>query len=1134
MLNKSPDLKDSDSRQRALVPDRSFIVQAPAGSGKTELLIQRYLRLLSCVDFPEEIVAITFTRKAAAEMQGRIMYALENACIDQVPKEDSTIVTDKLARRVYAQDKKCGWQLQNNPGRLRIQTIDALCAYLTRQMPFLSHFGAQPETLEDASELFQEAAARTLAELESGEAWSTAIATLLSHLDNDIPKARDMIASLLARRDQWLRHVTGELRRDELEGALKHIINTTLNSAIKLFPENLTDELLNCMRFAAETLTKENSISPITGCLGIKKLPGDTINDLAQWQGIVECLFTKNNEWRKQANKHIGFPAAGNNKIESEKRKEMKKRFSALLANLAMDKTLHAGLLDIKHLPPVTYKENEWQIIEALCELLILADAQLRVLFAEHNKIDFSGIEQGAIRALGSNDLPSDLVLHLDYQIKHILVDEFQDISINQYVLLQQLTAGWSEEDEHTLFLVGDPMQSIYRFREAEVGLYLNTWQEKRLGQIALTPLRIHVNFRSQEGIVDWVNNAFKEILPAEMDISRGAVPCEQAMAFHKTTTTNTVEVHPILGQANVRALEAEKIVDIITSIRQGNHAQKIAILVRNRGHLDEVVLHLKSAKLHFQAVEIEMLGQRPAIQDLLALTMALTHLADRIAWLAILRAPWCGLTLTDLLSLVGNDCDKTIWECIQINGDKLSKDGHARLIRLHDAIQIALQQERRCSLSRWVQSVWIKIGGPATVQEKTDLENTYTFFQLLEQFDDGGDLKARDQFIKKVSKLYAAPDVAADDSLQIMTIHKAKGLEFDVVILPGLDRSSGKDDPNLLLWSENPHKGHQDLLLAPIRESGEEESPIYDYVKRLEKEKQYNEEGRLLYVAATRAREKLHLIGCVNIKETDNKYLLAAPRSDALLSLLWPIMKAGYEKALKHYTPDYENNVIEEKRHNQILRRLTSDWTPPEIPAEVKWQTNERDIDDEYEHTEIEFDWAGETIKHIGTVVHRYVQLITEEGLEIWDEAHIKSMRANYEHVLITLGVQGNEIAWSGQQVIEALTKIIQDKRGQWILDNSYSIQNNEYRVSGIFNGKLINIIIDRTFVDDNNVRWIIDYKTSRHEGKDIDLFLDQEQGRYNDQLQKYGTLVSQMEQREVKLGLYFPLLQGWREWDL
>ena len=152
----TPTTPDLDERLRVLDPDDSFIVQAPAGSGKTGLLIQRYLKLLACVNEPEEIVAITFTRKAAAEMRERLMKALVQAASTSltpgIAETGYEKTTRETANAVLRRDIEASWHILENPSRLRIQTFDSLCASLTRQMPVLSGFGSQPETVEDATE----------------------------------------------------------------------------------------------------------------------------------------------------------------------------------------------------------------------------------------------------------------------------------------------------------------------------------------------------------------------------------------------------------------------------------------------------------------------------------------------------------------------------------------------------------------------------------------------------------------------------------------------------------------------------------------------------------------------------------------------------------------------------------------------------------------------------------------------------------------------------------------------------------------------------------------------------------------------------------------------------------------------
>ena len=219
-------IPDADQRKRALDPECSFIVQAPAGSGKTELLIQRYLTLLVRVEQPESVVAITFTRKAAGEMQRRMLKALLDG-VGPRPEADHAALTWELARAVLDRDKALGWDLFRNPSRLRVRTIDSLSASITRQMPWVSRLGAPPEIVEDASDLYAEAARHTI-ELLEGDRWTAPVEALLVHLDNDFQTLRKLIAEMLKRRDQWLRHVMEApdpvALRAQLEAALGRAI----------------------------------------------------------------------------------------------------------------------------------------------------------------------------------------------------------------------------------------------------------------------------------------------------------------------------------------------------------------------------------------------------------------------------------------------------------------------------------------------------------------------------------------------------------------------------------------------------------------------------------------------------------------------------------------------------------------------------------------------------------------------------------------------------------------------------------------------------------------------------------------------------------------------------------------------
>ena len=161
---------------------------------------------------------------------------------------------------------------------------------------------------------------------------------------------------------------------------------------------------------------------------------------------------------------------------------------------------LAAALHSARMLPPPRYDEASWSFIAALLDVLRLVLARLQLVFARENAIDYPESTMIALRALSSDEGPSDLLLALDMKMEHLLLDEFQDTSLAQHELIERLTEGWTPGDGRTLFIVGDPMQSIFGFREADVGLFLTAQKNRRIGSVALEPLTLARNFRSQTG----------------------------------------------------------------------------------------------------------------------------------------------------------------------------------------------------------------------------------------------------------------------------------------------------------------------------------------------------------------------------------------------------------------------------------------------------------------------------------------------------------------------------------------------------------------------------------------------------------------------------------------------------------
>ncbi|MEO8992673.1 MAG: 3'-5' exonuclease, partial [Nitrosospira sp.] len=394
-----------------------------------------------------------------------------------------------------------------------------------------------------------------------------------------------------------------------------------------------------------------------------------------------------------------------------------------------------------------------------------------------------------------------------------------------------------------------------------------------------------------------------------------------------------------------------------------------------------------------------------------------------------------------------------------------------------------------------------------------------------------------------------ALPDVKADGTLQIMTIHKAKGLEFDHVIVPGLGRSSRGNDKKLFMWmeylrpalaTEEPVEGN-DLLLAPIQETGGEADRIYSWLEKLDGEKERLEDGRLFYVAATRARRRLHLLGSVGIREGEGlsePFELKPPAGKTLLSKIWPMVEYVYAEAAAQAissgglfaADDKAPRAAGEYAIDQSLRRLVSGWTPPVAPPSVQWKARQQGLPSQ---GEIEFSWAGETARIIGNIVHRWLQRIAEDGVANWNTAKIFQLQDIFKRQFTACGMIGNEADTDAavKRVHIALTHAVSDRRGQWLLGPQRDARN-ELRMTTIAGGEYIDLVIDRTFRDENGQRWVVDYKTSSHEGSNLEGFLDTEQERYRAQLDRYATLMRSFDGQPVRRGLYFPMLKGWREW--
>ena len=322
---------------------------------------------------------------------------------------------------------------------------------------------------------------------------------------------------------------------------------------------------------------------------------------------------------------------------------------------------------------------------------------------------------------------------------------------------------------------------------------------------------------------------------------------------------------------------------------------------------------------------------------------------------------------------------------------------------------------------------------------------------------------------------------------------------------------------------------------MSPMRNSAEKEQQkksgdLIQFISGIEKQRQGLENGRLLYVATTRAIHSLYLFGAVKPNaKGDNK---ATSRS--LLGGLWPAI-ANEQTPLISDAADALEQAADTEQETEMAglelpqnyRRLATDWQLPDIPESVhmiKTEVAET-------HSYIEFSWAGEDARLTGNLVHRILQLIGEQGLDKWSvEDDISSLNNWCQQMLSAEGIQKEKAGTIISRAARAIENCLASDQGRWILKDHEEAQC-EYAITAVLEGKRpVSMVLDRTFVE-NGTRWIIDYKTSSHGGGDLEGFLENEARRYQDQLLRYREALALTETRPIRTALYFPLLDQLKE---
>lgn len=1126
MTLKQP--SDRAARLAAVDPSRSFLVQAPAGSGKTELLTDRILALLATVNRPEEIVAITFTRKAASEMHARVLQKLASGAGPQ-PHEEYRLRSWELARRALQRNDELGWDLLHHPSRLSIRTIDAFCSHLVRAMPWLSSLGGMPGVAERAGTHYEAAAQATLAMADD----HAAVAQLIDHLDVDMGQAVRMLANMLGQRDQWLPLLAGSSDLAQLVDNLDDAIHDDLANVADHMPAGWASALASPLRHAAHELAQAGKTGLADVLDGWDGSPfGTGPESVEQWQALARMLLTQTGTLRVKVDKNLGFPP----------KSAHKEAFVQWLASMDPAAPWVAALRDVLHIPAAGYTDEQQEIVGVLIQVLWLAAGQLQLRFIEAAEVDFIEISQRALQALGRPDEPTDLLLALDNYIRHILVDEFQDTSQSQIELLTRLTAGWMPGDGRTLFLVGDPMQSIYRFRKAEVGWFLHV-KEHGLGPVTLEALELTDNFRSQGALVHAVNRLCAPIFPLADHVGLGAIRYTPSVPFNDTIAASDIEFHPVWVPKGAKGASAENgnatsdavAVDLAREAlnRYPDSPHPVAILVRARSHLNDIVLRLSQAGIPCRAVDLVTLKSRQVVIDLVQLARALSHPADRLAWLSVLRSPLCGLSLSAMHHLFGRDHHSSVPRLLErwLAQSPQPPSGHDpdHEARLREVAAILLDRGNASGtlpFAAWLEQCWNRLGGPAIYSSDSDRADAESLLRLIEQQAPYGNLNPA-ELEDSLDQLYAAPS-SSGRAVEVMTIHKAKGLEFETVILVGLDNRGQADRPPLIRFEHSEGR----LLLGPVKRSTDDAAdPVSHYLSEREKRRAAYETDRLLYVALTRARSELHLVATVTVDDSGS---VAAPAPSSLLARLWDGLDVPPPPAWDELKP-IDSSETPAVKQRYLVRPIP----PQERSAACGVQSAARSLSPDALDGDrpggegasggaggVSWVWRkrahGERI--LGTVAHAWLERIGKEGLDAWPLERLVGCEDIFRKQLSRAGILPENLNEAVHVLHDTLAATMRSDKGRWLLQvarayREWALLDLSGRVS----------VIDLAISQESD--WlVVDYKTGvPGQGETSTEFARRMRTMHQEQLARYCGHVSALDGRPARGALFFPRADLW-----
>lgn len=758
-------LIDLKQRQQALNISQSFIVQAPAGSGKTELLVQRSIKCLLNVDMPTQVLILTFTKKAAKEINER----LKSYIIELDKRSDRQSETQRLLLLLDKHILLKKWDIQSDITFDICKTFDSF----TYQLADLSI------NLVTHTELLYEKIIDDIFYGDDYQLIRNDLHPVLTYINYDYEKLQNLLINLIKKRDQWLSPLLDV--RQTPQQIYNDFYQFLIDMIIDYYHHNHD---FSCLIHLANEVLGINRAS----------LKNWSLND---WQILIEAFLTKKGTWRKRyTNKLIN--------------KELKSSINELLSvqndHIAELVFYLNGLSDQMPKKNILILDHLQSLLPKICAIL---DVHMQAI----KQCDFTYLTIKAIEQLRSDQLSQSNQYAM--QIKHLLIDEFQDTSHLQAVLIESLIMLWQAENQHSLFIVGDPMQSIYKFRQADVRLFKKV-QSEGISFIKPIALSLSSNFRSSSTLIDHFNNTFKYIFPQKDDLPLGGI------AYHLSTA-----VHEHKGK--VVWWDDAEANSIINYVQQVPLNETVAILARSRSHLLPIYQGLPST---VNTPGLFFLYEYAWIQEIAAITIAI-YQPDDIARLGIQRLSILKKSWTDIINHDISRIEEILHKQIEYAQNNIDHTYASQL--LMPIIESFLPNHYHHPITQFF------LNQIDIMQNESVYINRKNIHFLLTNI---------------------RPDVSQVESsnIHLMTIHQSKGLEFDHVIIPSIHSRAMHDPDQLIHWFQyDPQKP---MMIGNIQDKSDHIDMINNVLRSLNQKSNFYEMQRLLYVAATRAKTNLIYVG--------------------------------------------------------------------------------------------------------------------------------------------------------------------------------------------------------------------------------------------------------------------------------